>query len=680
VSTALTTENNPTGELHMPVVPRSLLFVLSMPLVAISLSAQAQPPAVRAPETYRPSDEELAPVRTQLAALGDRLKELRAKQHQDALADVAIFHKAAEWVVRLGEFRGKDDVAKTLRVLALGEERARLLADGKRPWTEAKGTSIRGYVSKIDGSIQPLAISVPAKAPDSGRFRLDVVLHGRDESLTEVRFITAHQGKAASADEPGLVLHVFGRTNNAYRWAGETDVFEAIETVKRQYPVDERRVVLRGFSMGGAGAWHLGLHYPREWCAVEAGAGFSDTKKYLNTDAMFTAVQEKGLHIYDAVDYSLNAYNVPIAGYGGELDKQLQASTNIKLALEALGVPMKTEGLVTRAEGVDFLQVIGAKTGHSVDPESAKLLKSFRDEHATSGISLEPIPIRFVTYTLKYNRAPWLSVERLVNHYERATVDAKVLPGEVVEVKTANVAILGVDRDAGETIRLGMKEFPLRQAVKGLLPEVYFRLLDADRWELMDYDQSRAMQDNTKAAKRPGLQGPIDDAFTGPFLCVRGTGRPWNAQADAWANDRLNGFAALWDKSLRGTLRIKSDTEVTADDLERFHLILFGDPGSNVVIERLLPRLPLGWTRTEIKLGGTFTAINHIPVLIAPNPLNPLRYVVLNSGHTFGSDAFAGTNALLYPRLGDFAVFALGASSSEPKISGFFDENWKPRP
>ena len=87
-----------------------------------------------------------------------------------------------------------------------------------------------------------------------------------------------------------ITLHVFGRTNNAYRWAGEADVFEAIEAVKRNYPIDDRRIVLRGFSMGGAGAWHLGLHHPSLWSSVEAGAGFTETRHYakLNDSARRT--------------------------------------------------------------------------------------------------------------------------------------------------------------------------------------------------------------------------------------------------------------------------------------------------------------------------------------------------------------------------------------------------------
>jgi len=65
-----------------------------------------------------------------------------------------------------------------------------------------------------------------------------------------------------------------------------------------------------------------------------------------------------------------------------------------------------------------------------------------------------------------------------------------------------------------------------------------------------------------------------------------------------------------------------------------------------------------------------------VPVLIYPNPLNPRRYVVINSGHTFGDADFRGTNAWLYPRLGDYAVLTANGSV---EVSGFFDEQWQLR-
>ena len=67
---------------------------------------------------------------------------------------------------------------------------------------------------------------------------------------------------------------------------------------------------------------------------------------------------------------------------------------------------MKTEGLVTRGDGIDFLRVVGAKMGHKVDPPSAQILKAFHDERAVKGLDLNPKRVQFVTYTLKYNQAP----------------------------------------------------------------------------------------------------------------------------------------------------------------------------------------------------------------------------------------------------------------------------------
>ena len=160
--------------------------------------------------------------------------------------------------------------------------------------------------------------------------------------------------------------------------------------------------------------------------------------------------------------------------------------------------------------------------------------------------------------------------------------------------------------------------------------------------------------------KRPGLQGPIDDAFTTPFLCVRGTGQPWNSNVEAWADARLNRFASEWDRYFRGRLPVKNDTDVTQNDLRRCNLILFGDPGSNRWIAKVLPHLPLTWTKQEFVFhGAKYAAADHVAVMIQPNPLAADRYVVLNSGHTFGEKELASLNYLLFPRLGDWAVLNL---------------------
>jgi dienelactone hydrolase len=76
------------------------------------------------------------------------------------------------------------------------------------------------------------------------------------------------------------VLHPFGRYCNGFKSAGEVDVLEALASVESRYAIDADRVVLMGFSMGGAGAWHLGARHARLWAAVSPGAGFAETAQY----------------------------------------------------------------------------------------------------------------------------------------------------------------------------------------------------------------------------------------------------------------------------------------------------------------------------------------------------------------------------------------------------------------
>ena len=67
--------------------------------------------------------------------------------------------------------------------------------EGKAPWNTATGLVVRGYVSKIDGSVQPYGLVVPASyQPNSPHhFRLDVWCHGRGETLSELNFINGRQ-------------------------------------------------------------------------------------------------------------------------------------------------------------------------------------------------------------------------------------------------------------------------------------------------------------------------------------------------------------------------------------------------------------------------------------------------------------------------------------------------------
>ena len=70
-----------------------------------------------------------------------------------------------------------------------------------------------------------------------------------------------------------------------------------------------------------------------------------------------------------------------------------------------------------------------------------------------------------------------------------------------------------------------------------------------------------------------------------------------------------------------------------------------------------------------------------MPVLIFPNPLNPTKYVVLNSGFTFREFDYLN-NARQHPHLPDWAMIdvttpADGKRPGRVAAAGFFDEMWR---
>ena len=182
--------------------------------------------------------------------------------------------------------------------------------------------------------------------------------------------------------------------------------------------------------------------------------------------------------------------------------------------------------------------------------------------------------------------------------------------------------------------------------------------------------------------KRHGLQGPIDHAFMDSFLFVRPTGVAHSPAVAKWAEAELARAIVRWRGTFRGEARVKDDRDITDADIASSNLVLWGDTGSNAVLARIAAKLPIGWTTEAVTLGAArYPAATHAPVLIYPNPLNPKRYVVLNSGFTFREIANAN-NARQHAYLPDYAIVDISTPADERlpgKVvaAGFFDEQWR---
>jgi hypothetical protein len=455
--------------------------------------------------------------------------------------------------------------------------------------------------------------------------------------------------------------------NNAMHWAGEADVFEAIRDVQARYKIDPRKIVLKGFSMGSAGSWHLGMHFPSYWASLESGSGSSRSRKAANP-TMVPAYQRPMLTIFDnIVDWSVNLYNLPTAGYGGENDPQRRATVMVQEQLLKEGFHMDGDPFNLSTKEFPAIFVTGPATGHTVHPESRKTMDAFHKKWADLS-KPSPARIRFRTFTTRYNQSHWLTIDGLDRHYERAEVDAKRSEdAKQFEITTTNVArLLLRETDRAANVTIDGQTLHVKPAAEIALIKA------GGAWRLA------SSRDQSVLRKKHGLQGPIDDAFLEPFLCVKPTGAPWNAAANQQALRELEHFDRVHAKYLRGNVRIKDDKDVTEDDLKRYHVVLFGDPGSNRLIAKLNGKLPLRWTRESIVLGDrTFPSAENLPLMIYPNPLSPARYVILNSGLTVLDREYPASDYLT-PLYGDFAVLKVKEGAApEVQSAGLFDEFWK---
>ena len=209
------------------------------------------------------------------------------KTHPDLvrfLPDVQIYHKAVQTALTYNEFFNNREIQTARDLLAQGIARADALKVGTAPWTTQTGLVALGYISKIDGSVQPYGLLVPPEwtPGETTKRRMDFFCHGRGETLSEVAFIDQRQKSAGEFTPPGaFVLQPYGRFCCANRFAGEVDLFEALANAKTRYAIDDDRLVMRGFSMGGASAWQYATHHSDTWAAAAPGAGFSETIGFL---------------------------------------------------------------------------------------------------------------------------------------------------------------------------------------------------------------------------------------------------------------------------------------------------------------------------------------------------------------------------------------------------------------
>jgi hypothetical protein len=406
--------------------------------------------------------------------------------------------------------------------------------------------------------------------------------------------------------------------------------------------------------------------------AATPGAGFSETREFLrvfqNEIFSMPGENESLLRWYDCPPWVNNLRNLPTIAYSGELDRQKQAADVMVAA--------------ALAEGIKLPHVIGPETEHKIHPDSASRITDQMDAWSTTARPLVAKTIDFTTYTLRYSEYDWLHIEGMQAHWQPTRVIASLEEHGQIDIKTTGATHLSLVFTAEQTasvplsgtVRLDGTNFHLAPSTANEPWEAHFQFEDGT-WEIFD-------RPDRGVRKRPGLQGPIDDAFSDSFVLVRPSRPCAHGTVQRWVASEMAHFKTEWSRQFRGQVREVSDLEIDDATIRDSNLIVFGDPTANRLLAKIIGQLPLQWTRDSLVFQGKeYPVESSAMVMIFPNPLNPERYIVLNSGFTYRQYAYLN-NARQLPYLPDWAILDIqsGSDARMPGTlieSGFFDENWK---
>jgi pimeloyl-ACP methyl ester carboxylesterase len=633
----------------------------------------------------RPAEATLARMRTELAELQAQLDDLPKDEYGLPPADAAIYTEAVELQLKSDDWPGVSHEPNTFTCLAWGRAVVAGLKADSEFMKHSHGLVPVGYRSGVDRSAQMYQVLLPEgfDPAASGPHRLIVNLHGASAIERPVTWIATTPNRAKDLNIGAITIRPFGRGNNMYAWTAETDVWDAIEDVKRRYAIDENQVVLSGFSMGGGGTVALGLTHPGPFAAISPLApairsvstmpAASDLPIGPKRWAPLTneEINQRVDRVYAVLALAENGCGLPVMlGCGGD-DRLLRVQESLSQAFNATGVK--------------YSAYVMAGVGHAGDTVCAQ--PQYRQFLLTHRRDPTPREVTFATASLKSASRAWITIEGLTVHYTKAKIHAVADPAKGTLIVTTD----------------GIERFALTPPESLVKPDNTTISVDGEKvagttlsFERVDGKWREARGSVPALSKRPGLQGPVADAFTRPFLCVRPTCTPWNETVSAHALAMIEELRAYWRTQQFGELPMKDDIAVTAADRASFDLILFGDPGSNrLMAEVLLAKspwaLPLRWEKDSIVLGSKrFAADSHLPVMIYPSPLQAGRYVVLNGvplDHGLrryrGDSATEGSPWRLLPvTLGDFAIMQVsriedGAHIAKSIYAGFFNEKWQ---
>ena len=405
------------------------------------------------------------------------------------------------------------------------------------------------------------------------------------------------------------------------RMGCDVELREFTAAVVRDFAVSPERIFLSGFSDGGFTALWLGSRYPHLLAGI---------------------APEVANWQYGNVNH-IGLYNVPVLVVDGWTDGGFVRENFARLhALSTMGY--------------DFAGLFG-RHGHAVRPyEDEKSFLKIMAWARTKRRKANPKRVRYATWNLTWHRAYWFSIERMIDPALAAQFDARIGPGNRIEVKTWNVAAykLSLNDKLVDTTKPVVIITNGKESYKGPASS-------AITIELLKPPPGRF-------AKTPQCPGDITAAMT---RSTYDTGGYLKVPAQRWLYVRPTGGSEAQRRILKKYIPSWAidDTALTDAQAAGRNLFIIGGPDVNKLAARFAPDLAVKFAPGKFSIGErTYDRPAHCLRFIHPNPLNPRKHIIIFAWNDLAAaekSRFGGLGAGFFKtsswgfRSGDCQVFGV---------------------
>lgn len=507
---------------------------------------------------------------------------------------------------------------------------------------------LMGFRSAGDGQIHYYYLHLPSNHKVNRSVPLVVVITSHPDrhpflNAAPTTAIDALRRFAYQADRFGYaVLVPFLRGSHDGPLA-RFDILSSLKDVEFHYSIDERRIYLNGDCEDGRDALLMAERYPDRFAAVSIGRGLTgvDIKSR-------TYLRDVG----NPLLYIANLRNMPLRLVHGEYFPHSPT-------IQAL-----TFREQSRRIGKDVDLILLPRDGELMEKDMTGLEFEFFKEKSLSD---PPISMTLVTRQLKFNSSYWLQIDRFDKYMAAGSIDAIFSLPNKLEMKTSNISRLTVLPDKFPLAFTRLRSLLI--SVNGLYRRVPIVARSPISLNILPVPDVRSV----KHFKSQRIEGPISEAFAERFIVIQGTGgRPWQQYE---AQRLVNEISSAWTETYSQKCRQALDRDVNMQIIRDSNLVLVGKIGASTALKYARKLVPLTMTTAGMKIGDRKISGTHlIGTTIYPNPLNPLRYIVVVDFNTNGSlpeSNLAGSGKY------DTKVWDI-AAPAEPVImnQGYWDSTW----